>query len=32
VLDIAGARNVRTRILRGGGDGDDLLALELLWT
>jgi hypothetical protein len=32
VLDIARARNVRTRILRGGGDGDDLLELELLWT
>jgi hypothetical protein len=32
VLDITGARNVKTRILRGGGDGDDLLELELLWT
>lgn len=32
VLDIAGARNVRTRILRGGGDGEDHLDLELSWT
>ncbi|MEO5729193.1 MAG: hypothetical protein ABI134_10205 [Byssovorax sp.] len=32
VLDIAGATNVRTRILRGGGDGDDQLELELTWT
>lgn len=32
VLDIAGARNVKTRVLRGGGDGDDQLELELIWT
>jgi hypothetical protein len=32
VLDIAGARNVKTRILRGGGDGEDQLELELIWT
>ncbi len=32
VLDIAHARDVRIRILRGGGDGDDLLELELSWT
>jgi len=32
VLDIAGAKNVKTRILRGGGDGDDHLEIELIWT
>jgi hypothetical protein len=32
VLDIAGAKNVRTRVVRGGGDGDDLLEVELSWT
>jgi hypothetical protein len=32
VLDIAGARNVKTRIVRGGGDGEDQLELELIWT
>ncbi len=32
VLDIAGAKNVKTRVLRGGGDGDEQLELELIWT
>lgn len=31
VLDVAGAKNVKTRILRGGGDGDDQLEVELVW-
>lgn len=31
ILEIAGARHVRIRVVRGGGDGDELCEIEARW-